>query len=296
MLTFNTKNMAPQYFALPAPTMNYIFKNLQPQHLLKLYQTSKFFYNKFRQNIIINLVIVADGEIEVFDPTKSIICVSNPFLSNLKDFWITDSFTCRTTLNIGILPKFSHCTIKKLKLNEHISWNDFVMLTEAGTVEKLKIVGIYGKTPLSVAPVEEIIAQVPNATTIGIFNCFFDTTTATALISVNHKVKILNLILANISSLENFEVKPFCKFILKNAHHGCNVHFDFQFVDGDDDAILGVNKELKKFGENLTELITLLLLNTKLKRKLLKKSPVTKYCLILFSVLLVGHVLFTHVY
>uniref|UniRef100_A0AC34GNB2 F-box domain-containing protein n=1 Tax=Panagrolaimus sp. ES5 TaxID=591445 RepID=A0AC34GNB2_9BILA len=73
MITYNAENMVRQNFAFPAPIMDYIFKNVQPQHLIKLYQTCKFFYHKYRRNIILNLEIVDDREAEIWDPTKSVI-------------------------------------------------------------------------------------------------------------------------------------------------------------------------------------------------------------------------------
>lgn len=62
--------------------------------------------------------------------------------------------------------------------------------------------------------------------------------------------------------------------------------------DGDDDLILQLNEALKKYGDIVTELISLILMNIKLKRKLLRRRPIYKYVLILLSVLFVGHVLF----
>uniref|UniRef100_A0AC35EYQ3 Uncharacterized protein n=1 Tax=Panagrolaimus sp. PS1159 TaxID=55785 RepID=A0AC35EYQ3_9BILA len=66
MLTFNTNGMILQLFAFKAPTMNYIFKNAKTGHLIKLYQCGKYFYAKFRLNIIQHLQIVPDDEAEIF--------------------------------------------------------------------------------------------------------------------------------------------------------------------------------------------------------------------------------------
>uniref|UniRef100_A0AC34GY45 F-box domain-containing protein n=1 Tax=Panagrolaimus sp. ES5 TaxID=591445 RepID=A0AC34GY45_9BILA len=292
MLTFNTDNMVRQNFAFRAPLMDYIFKNAQPQHLIKLYQTCKLFYNKFRRNIILNLEIVDDNEAEVLTPTKTVICVSNPFLSKFADFWITDSLIYRAAKNNEKLLNFSDCTIKKLELSENILWQEFVMLTKAGTIEKMKVNGIYGETPLTFASVDDIIAQVPNATSIEISNCFFAATTSNALISMERKVKFSSLTLRNVLNPENFDNDFFTKFIIKNATVKCKVHFDFKMHDGDDDLILQLNEALKKYGDIVTELISLILMNIKLKRKLLRRRPIYKYVLILLSVLFVGHVLF----
>uniref|UniRef100_A0A914QPK4 Uncharacterized protein n=1 Tax=Panagrolaimus davidi TaxID=227884 RepID=A0A914QPK4_9BILA len=165
MLTFNTNGMILQRFAFKAPIMDYIFKNAKPEHLIKLYQCGKYFYAKFRLNIIRHLQIVPDGEAEIFDPTSTSISISNPALQKLQDFWITDSVIHRGL--IGMVPLFSHCTIKKLELLDYILWEEFVCLTKAGTIEDLKIKGVYGgETLYMYTSIEKIIACVPNATSI----------------------------------------------------------------------------------------------------------------------------------
>uniref|UniRef100_A0AC34G3I2 F-box domain-containing protein n=1 Tax=Panagrolaimus sp. ES5 TaxID=591445 RepID=A0AC34G3I2_9BILA len=228
MITFNAENMVRQHFAFPAPIMDYIFKNVEPKHLIKLYQTCKFFYNKFHRNIIQNLEIVDDGEAEVLDPTKTIICVSNPFLSKFADFCITDSLIYRAAKNNERLLNFSQCTVKKLELSEKILWEEFVMLTKAGTVEVLKVKGIHGKTPLTFAPVEEIIAQVPNATSIEISESTITEKTSESLLSLNHEADIKNFVLKNIKKPFSIDSDMLIDFFVKNAHLGCNICIEFE--------------------------------------------------------------------
>uniref|UniRef100_A0A914Y0N7 F-box domain-containing protein n=1 Tax=Panagrolaimus superbus TaxID=310955 RepID=A0A914Y0N7_9BILA len=212
MLTFNTENMAPQYFALPAPTMNYIFKNLQPQHLIKLYQTSKFFYNKFRRNIIQNLEIVDNGEAEVLNPTKSVICVSNPVLSKLADFWITDSFIYRSSWTDEYIAKFTNIYVKKVELCDYIKWEEYEALTKSETIEEIKVKEIFrDDEPVCI---EDIISRIPNATSIEISESTFTDTSCATLASLNHKAKLSNIIIRNI-----------------------NTDFNFTFVDGTDNNV-----------------------------------------------------------
>uniref|UniRef100_A0AC35FWE0 Uncharacterized protein n=1 Tax=Panagrolaimus sp. PS1159 TaxID=55785 RepID=A0AC35FWE0_9BILA len=97
--------------------------NAKPQHLIKLYQCGKYFYAKFRLNVIQHLQIVSDDEAEIFDPISTFIRISNPALQKLQHFWITDSLILRGP--IAILPLFSHCTIKKLELLYYILWEEF---------------------------------------------------------------------------------------------------------------------------------------------------------------------------
>uniref|UniRef100_A0AC34F011 F-box domain-containing protein n=1 Tax=Panagrolaimus sp. ES5 TaxID=591445 RepID=A0AC34F011_9BILA len=245
MLTFNTENMVRQHFAFPATIMDYIFKNAEPKHLIKFYQTCKFFYNKFRRNIIQHLEIVADGEAEVLTPTKTVICVSNPLLEKLADFWITDSFVYPASLRFGkIIPLFCHYTIKKLEFDAYLIWREFEILTEAGKIEEIKLKGIC-RYQIFVG-IEDIIAQVPSAKSIEISDSIFTPTTCASLTSLNHKAKISNIVLQNINEFGFVNVELLKEFILKNADIDCNVHIDFEQYDGDDDDILDLNNTLQK--------------------------------------------------
>uniref|UniRef100_A0A914Z876 Uncharacterized protein n=1 Tax=Panagrolaimus superbus TaxID=310955 RepID=A0A914Z876_9BILA len=128
------------------------------------------------------------------------------------------------------------------------------MLTEAGTVEKLIIRGICGKTPLSVASVEDIIAQVPNATYIRIFESHFTPTTGATLLSLKHNVKISNFILNNISI--PITGNKLNAFLERNACRRCHVHYDFKLRNGDNDITRELNKHLNTFGWILTDQIS----------------------------------------
>uniref|UniRef100_A0A914Q6X7 Uncharacterized protein n=1 Tax=Panagrolaimus davidi TaxID=227884 RepID=A0A914Q6X7_9BILA len=167
MLTFNTDGMVFQRFAFKAPVMDYFFKNLKPEHLIKLYQCCKLFYALFHLNIIRHLQVVGDDEEEILDPTKTIIRASNTAFKKLADFWNSDSFTLHATHNVQItLPTFSRCTIKKLELCDYIKHNEFLMLTKAGTIEELKIESVFADNGVAFIPIEDIIIQVPNAKSI----------------------------------------------------------------------------------------------------------------------------------
>uniref|UniRef100_A0A914QS29 Uncharacterized protein n=1 Tax=Panagrolaimus davidi TaxID=227884 RepID=A0A914QS29_9BILA len=166
MLTFNTDEIVPQRFAFKDPIMDYVFKHLKPEYLIKLYQCCKYFYAKFRRNIIRYLEIVDDDRAEILDPTNCVISAWNPALSTFKNCWITDSFIARSSWIC--LPEFSHCNIKKLELCNPILWKEYVTLTKSGTVEELKI--LKGVALSSVndifASVEQLLGQVPNAKSV----------------------------------------------------------------------------------------------------------------------------------
>uniref|UniRef100_A0A914PTV1 Uncharacterized protein n=1 Tax=Panagrolaimus davidi TaxID=227884 RepID=A0A914PTV1_9BILA len=167
MLTFTTDGMVRQRFAFKAPFMDYFFKNLKPEHLIKLYQCCKFFYAMFHLNIIRHLVVVDDDEEEILNPTITFIRASNRSLKLLADFWISDSLTSCATYNVqNTLPTFSRCTIKKLELRDYIKHGELLLLTKAGTIEELKIKGVFADDGVAFIPIEDIIIEVPNAKSI----------------------------------------------------------------------------------------------------------------------------------
>uniref|UniRef100_A0AC34F9R7 F-box domain-containing protein n=1 Tax=Panagrolaimus sp. ES5 TaxID=591445 RepID=A0AC34F9R7_9BILA len=256
MLTFNTENMELQNFPFKPPLMDYIFKNAKPEHLIKFYQTCKFFYNKFRRNIILNLEIADYDEAEVLDPTKTIICGSNPNLQKLADFWITDSLIVRYFMIDNYIPLFTQCVIKKLELCECLSWDDYVVLTKAGTVEDLKVEVIVSvpNGNMSFAPIEAIISQVPNATSIEISGNFITAKTFAALVSLDRKAKLSKFVLKDIGfPYINRITESYSDFLSENVDADCNILIDFkllpEFNDHDRERN-GLMKELEKqFGE-----------------------------------------------
>uniref|UniRef100_A0AC35F725 Uncharacterized protein n=1 Tax=Panagrolaimus sp. PS1159 TaxID=55785 RepID=A0AC35F725_9BILA len=260
MLTFNTDGMILQSFAFKAPTMEYIIKNAKPQHLIKLYQCGKYFYAKFRLNIIQHLQIVPDDETEIFDPISTSIYISNPALQKLQHFWITNSLIHRGP--IGILPVFSHCTIKKLELHDYILWEEFVCLTKAGTIEDLKIKGLYGNETLYTS-IEKIIACVPNATSIEISESFIVATTWNTLASSNHNVKLSNFVLQNISHFQHCNPILILAYLNNVVDPDCNVRLDFKLFPEENfvlvEEVRELNESLKSIEFDFKETIEALL-------------------------------------
>uniref|UniRef100_A0A914PRF2 Uncharacterized protein n=1 Tax=Panagrolaimus davidi TaxID=227884 RepID=A0A914PRF2_9BILA len=253
MLTFNTNGMILQRFAFKAPIMDYIFKNAKPEHLIKLYQCGKYFYAKFRLNIIQHLQIVPNFEAEIFDPTSTSICISNPVLQKLHRFWITDSLIHRGP--VGMLPLFSHCTIKQLELLNFILWEEFVCLTKSGTIEDLKIKGVHGRETLY-TPIEEIITRVPNATSIEISESFIAATTWNTLVSSNHNVKLSNFVLQNITHILHFNPLLIFAYLNNIIDIDCNVRFDFQLLpEGNYFNVEELNESLKRLEFNFNKVI-----------------------------------------
>uniref|UniRef100_A0AC35FWR2 Maturase K n=2 Tax=Panagrolaimus sp. PS1159 TaxID=55785 RepID=A0AC35FWR2_9BILA len=259
MITFNNDGMFRQRFAFKAPVMDYILQNLKPIHLIKLYQCCKYFYAKFRRNIIRHLDIVPLGQPEALDPTNCAISAWNPALSTFKDCWITDSLTNKA--GIFFLPQFSHCYIKKLESLNGIRWSGYKKLAKAETIEELNIAEClyfpveYGYDMY--APVENIIAEVPNAKSIVISNAHFTEESCEALLSINRNVKFSKFILRNITPRRLFKFELFKEFILKNAEPECNVRIDYELFDEDDVGACELNEYLLQLGECYSEIIKL---------------------------------------
>uniref|UniRef100_A0AC35G0L5 Uncharacterized protein n=1 Tax=Panagrolaimus sp. PS1159 TaxID=55785 RepID=A0AC35G0L5_9BILA len=259
MITFNTDGMFHQHFAFKAPVMDYILKNVKPVHLIKLYQCCKFFYSKFRRNIIRHLKIVSVGHKETLDPTQSVICVSNPVLSTFKDFWLTDSYSNHG--GIAVLPELFHCSIKKLESSTGICWSGYKKMAKAGTIEEMNIAEClyfpveYGT--LMYAPVESIIAEVPNAKSIEISNAHFTEESYEALLSINHNVKFSKFVLRNIPPRLLFKFELFKEFILKNAESQCHVRIDYELLDEDVVGAHELNEVLLELGTQHSKSIKL---------------------------------------
>uniref|UniRef100_A0A914PVK7 Uncharacterized protein n=1 Tax=Panagrolaimus davidi TaxID=227884 RepID=A0A914PVK7_9BILA len=266
MLTFNTDGMILQRYAFPPPVMYYIMNNVKSVHLIKLYQCCKFFYSKFRRNIIRHLVVVDDDGPEILNPTITIIRASNTALKKLADFWISDSFTLIATYNVqNTLPTFSHCTIKKLELCDYIKHGEFLMLTEAGTIEELMIKGVFADDGIAFIPIEDIIVEVPNTKSITISESVVSPTTFSSLISLKHRAKFSNLVLKNMTNAILFENNLMVDFVLKNADIVCDVLISFQLNPGINDLLREHNflKNLLSF--NFNYLIALHLQKRKMK-------------------------------
>uniref|UniRef100_A0AC35GU27 F-box domain-containing protein n=1 Tax=Panagrolaimus sp. PS1159 TaxID=55785 RepID=A0AC35GU27_9BILA len=262
MLTFNTDGMLIQCFVFKDPIIDYIFKNLKPEHLIKLYQCCKFFYSKFRLNIIRRLAIVNDDVEEILNPTITIIRASNTALKKLADFWISDSLSLTTTSNVQItLPTFSRCTIKKLVLCDCVKLDEFLMLTKAGTIEEMKIKGVFAEDGVAFIPIEDIINEVPNAKSITkIYESFITPTTFSSLVSLKHRAKLSKLVLINMTVASHvFKHNLMVDFVLKNADDVCNVLVGFEMVPEINDLSRQINCLLKKISSRFNHLIVLLL-------------------------------------
>uniref|UniRef100_A0A914PTF9 F-box domain-containing protein n=1 Tax=Panagrolaimus davidi TaxID=227884 RepID=A0A914PTF9_9BILA len=233
MLTFNIDGMVPQHFPFKSPIMDYVFKHLKAEHLIKLYQCSKYFYAKFRRNILRHLVLVPFVREETLDPTRTVITASNRVLSTFKDFWITDSFIIRDNSWIR-LPELNHCNIKKLEIRRCIRWKEYVILTKSGTVEELKSFGLVFLAPNGdvSASVDHLLGQVPNAKSVEISLAGFSETSCASLLSMKRNTKFSRLVL-NIDRIRFLNIEMFTQFLVKNTENDCHVHVAFaSFLSG----------------------------------------------------------------
>uniref|UniRef100_A0AC34GAP4 Uncharacterized protein n=1 Tax=Panagrolaimus sp. ES5 TaxID=591445 RepID=A0AC34GAP4_9BILA len=127
----------------------------------KLYFTCKYFPEKFRLYLIDN--ISRETKITFNDSTKEYAAGLN---ASLKDkVWIGDKIiTSQKCLSLWI-SKIEKCTINELFITsfEDFSWNDFKILTKAGTLKDLTI-GKLLDSANEMVSVEDICVYVPRIT------------------------------------------------------------------------------------------------------------------------------------
>uniref|UniRef100_A0A914YER2 Uncharacterized protein n=1 Tax=Panagrolaimus superbus TaxID=310955 RepID=A0A914YER2_9BILA len=136
-------------------------------------------------------------------------------------------------------------------------------MTKSGTVEELKLIGVYDLTTIgsaSVVPVEDIIAAVPLAKSIEIAASKITPTTFQSLISFDHKAKLVNFVLRNITPSDHYNDQLFVDFFLKNSDTSCNIRLDFELLQETSVGACHYNYFLKEMGEQYTARISWALL------------------------------------
>uniref|UniRef100_A0A914XZJ4 Uncharacterized protein n=1 Tax=Panagrolaimus superbus TaxID=310955 RepID=A0A914XZJ4_9BILA len=107
--------------------------------------------------------------------------------------------------------------------------------------------------------IDDIISQIPNATSVEISESTFTDTSYAALASLNHKAKLSNIIFRNINTVLFFDLELFTDFILKNADDDCNFGFEFKLYPGNDDMIREINERFKRVEANFHKYINAVL-------------------------------------
>ena len=160
----------PQRFPLPKPLMQYIFENLKPQHLKKLYQSCKYFYARFQFIIIDSLKIRKHYKRYSTDGYSLSVSPHDPILMKLSRVWITEEIDCFREYEDNLflptlIPKIVKCSVRQIKIIDDDLWMDeFKFLTKSGNVEVLNLDGVnIIDSNHKLMPIEDVISHIPNA-------------------------------------------------------------------------------------------------------------------------------------
>uniref|UniRef100_A0AC35GAW3 Uncharacterized protein n=1 Tax=Panagrolaimus sp. PS1159 TaxID=55785 RepID=A0AC35GAW3_9BILA len=134
--------------------VEYILENINQKHLLKLYQTCKFFPNKFPAIIVDRICVSEHPEFFYYENQK---------ISVNKDsrIWITNEIRLHAFRNLSWTTNFWIFTIKTLDVCHELTINELKILIYHDTIKSLEIKDVKDENGMPL-PVEDIIALVPN--------------------------------------------------------------------------------------------------------------------------------------
>uniref|UniRef100_A0AC35FEG5 Uncharacterized protein n=1 Tax=Panagrolaimus sp. PS1159 TaxID=55785 RepID=A0AC35FEG5_9BILA len=133
--------------------IEYILENINQKHLLKLYETCKFFPNKFPAIIVDKICVSKYPEFFYYKNHK--------ISANRETrIWITDEIIIYAFRNLSWITNFWIFTIKNLDVCRGLTINEFKILIYHGTIKSLDIGGVKDENAMPL-PVEDIIALVP---------------------------------------------------------------------------------------------------------------------------------------
>uniref|UniRef100_A0A914QSM8 Uncharacterized protein n=1 Tax=Panagrolaimus davidi TaxID=227884 RepID=A0A914QSM8_9BILA len=160
----------PQQFSFPKPIIAYLMDNSNSEHLKKLYQTCKYFFNKIGIIIIDNIKIRKHYKKFLNIDYNLNVAPYDPILEKLSNVWIVNEIDCFREYEDNLfiptlIPKISKCTVKKITIIDDDLWVDeFKLLTKCGNVEILKMVGVNIFDPkCTLMPFEDVMSFLPNA-------------------------------------------------------------------------------------------------------------------------------------
>uniref|UniRef100_A0AC34FXA1 Uncharacterized protein n=1 Tax=Panagrolaimus sp. ES5 TaxID=591445 RepID=A0AC34FXA1_9BILA len=162
-IVISFKNMYQQKFDFPYEMIKFILANASYKVVKKLYFTCKYFPEKFRLFLIDYLH--RGDEIVFKDSVKEYPINSNAVVNSLKDkIWLGNKIITSDELLSLWITKIKRCTISQLTVvyfkGFPLSWNDFKILTEAGTIEDL-IIGKLLDSNNKMVLVEDICVYLP---------------------------------------------------------------------------------------------------------------------------------------
>uniref|UniRef100_A0A914P446 F-box domain-containing protein n=1 Tax=Panagrolaimus davidi TaxID=227884 RepID=A0A914P446_9BILA len=164
-------NFLPQEFSLPKPLILYILENASSYLLKKLNKTCKYLFLKRNFTIIDKLVIFDEITTDGFKESISGYNVTI-HLSKLNRFkgklWITDKLCAYYSApNLSsIVDKIVKCDIKNLDVHENITFNEFIILTASGNIEKIDLQNPIQYSNGTYLALDDLLLMIPKASNI----------------------------------------------------------------------------------------------------------------------------------
>uniref|UniRef100_A0A914NY96 Uncharacterized protein n=1 Tax=Panagrolaimus davidi TaxID=227884 RepID=A0A914NY96_9BILA len=184
-----------QTFPFKSPIIEYILENINQKHLLKLYETCKFFPNKFPA-IIVDRICVSEHP-EFFYYKNQKISVNRD-----TRVWITNDIRLHAFRNLSWITNFWIFAIKRLDVCHELTINELKILIYHGTIKSLEIADVKDENGMPL-PVEDIIALVPTVSKISLNNAFVIPGTFLKLASLKRETKFVDFELKDVKEIIN---------------------------------------------------------------------------------------------
>jgi hypothetical protein len=228
---FTSESQSFQRFDFPTSVIDAIIKNSSPELLQKLYQCSKYFFNKVRKPLCHSLFIGNTYQVRYFGQS---LAVDEKYLDfkGLNNLRIANAVIVRNhfrhDLLSTIIPKLDSCVARFIRIHAQIlSASDYGFLTSSGNVEKIVLseVTIYEKDGTLIS-LENLLKPLPKAIHIEIPIKTAITSATASILSKMKRESKFDLLQFFICA--HLYPKGFIKFLTENAaENSCvKIHFD----------------------------------------------------------------------
>uniref|UniRef100_A0A914PSV0 F-box domain-containing protein n=1 Tax=Panagrolaimus davidi TaxID=227884 RepID=A0A914PSV0_9BILA len=229
--TRNFNDEIQQALPFKSSIIEYILENINQKHLLKLYETCKFFPNKFPA-IIVDRICVSEYP-EFFYYKNQKISVNGD-----TRVWITDEIRLYAFRNLSWITNFWIFTIKNLDVCHKLTINELKILIYHGKIKSLDIGGVKDENGMPI-PVEDIIDLVPTIPKIRLGNAFVTPETFLKLASLKRKTKFVDFGLRGVKEIINSdEILKFLEIHASRIRSTFGIRYDFNISRKDAERFL----------------------------------------------------------
>uniref|UniRef100_A0A914XS40 F-box domain-containing protein n=1 Tax=Panagrolaimus superbus TaxID=310955 RepID=A0A914XS40_9BILA len=220
-----------QRFDFPTSVINAILKNASPELLQKLYQSSKYFFNKVQKPLCHTLFIGNTYKVRYFQHS---LAVDEKYLDfqGLNNLRVANGVVVRNHFRQDLLsliiPKLDSCVAKFIRIHaQTLSVSDYEFLTKSENVEKIVLSEvIIREKDGTLITLENLLKPLPKATHIEIpIKTQITSETASKIAKMKRKSQFDYLQFFISAPLSP---KGFIKFLTENAaKNSCvKIHFD----------------------------------------------------------------------